>query len=447
MKSNIIIRADSSSSIGTGHIMRDLVLAKQFKDSNIIFATQNLEGNINYKIIEDGYRLETLKSNSIDELDTLIKKYNIDMLVIDHYGIDYNFEKELKTKNPKLKIMALDDTYERHYCDILINHNISGDAKKYKGLVPSYCELRCGAEYTLIRDEFYKAKRLKRVFVAMGGTDYGNLNISILKVLEEFKDIEAVVVSTVANPHLEKLKEFARNREWIDLHINSNSIAKLMKISDFAIVTPSVTVNEVYFMELPLIAITVAPNQKDMAEFLKNKGYLVIDNFTKKALELSIEKILKPKLINFIDLSLEEKKMVLEWRNHSSIRKFMRNKEIIPLENHLKYIEFLKNSKDKKYFLVKELNEYVGTIDFTEIDLDKKETHLGLYAKPNLRGVGDILMNSIIDYAFNSLGTKVLKLEVLKDNIKAIKLYKRFGFSIVGEDNVYIFMELKYENR
>jgi len=184
-----------------------------------------------------------------------------------------------------------------------------------------------------------------------------------------------------------------------------------------------------------------------MAEFLKNKGYLVIDNFTKKELELSIKKIFKPKLINFIDLSLEEKKMVLEWRNHSSIRKFMRNKEIIPLENHLKYVESLKHSKDKKYFLVKELNEYIGTIDFTEIDLNKKETHLGLYARPNLRGVGDILMNSIIDYAFNSLEIKVLKLEVLKDNTKAIKLYKRFGFSMVEEDNVYIFMELKYKNR
>jgi len=255
---NILFKADSSSTIGTGHIMRDyLVLAKQFKDSNIIFATQNLDGNINYKIEEEGYKLEILKSNNIDELDTLIKKYNIDMLIIDHYEIDYNFEKELKRRNPKLKIMVLDDTYERHYCDILLNHNIYAKAEKYKDLVPKWCELRCGEEYTLIRDEFYKAKRLKRVFVAMGGTDYGNINISILKVLEKFKNIEAVVVSTIANPHLEELKEFVKNREWIDLHINSNKIAELMKISDFAIVTPSVTVNEVYFMELPLIAITV----------------------------------------------------------------------------------------------------------------------------------------------------------------------------------------------
>lgn len=47
---NILFRADSSSTIGTGHIMRDLVLAEQFKDSNIIFATQELPGNIYHKV-------------------------------------------------------------------------------------------------------------------------------------------------------------------------------------------------------------------------------------------------------------------------------------------------------------------------------------------------------------------------------------------------------------
>ena len=33
---NILVRADSSSYIGTGHIMRDLVLAKEYKNENII---------------------------------------------------------------------------------------------------------------------------------------------------------------------------------------------------------------------------------------------------------------------------------------------------------------------------------------------------------------------------------------------------------------------------
>jgi len=282
---NILFRADSSSTMGTGHIMRDLVLVKQYKNSRIIFATQELEGNINYKIVEAGYELEVLKSNDIEEIDTLIKKYDIEMIVIDHYGIDYLFEKDLKDKHPNLKILVIDDIYARHHSDILINHNISGDAKKYRGLVHKECELRCGAEYILLREEFHIAKKSKIVFVAMGGTDYGNLNISILNVLKKFDNINAVVVTTVANPYLEELKEFIDGKAWIELHVNSNSIAKLMRTSDFAIVTPSVTVNEVYFMELPLIAITVAPNQEDMAKYLREHDFFVMDSFDAKILE------------------------------------------------------------------------------------------------------------------------------------------------------------------
>ena len=311
---NILFRADSSSTIGTGHIMRDLVLATQYKDANITFVTQDLDGNINHKITEAGYNLVVLKSkvansgcetnfpvNDIKELNKLIKKLNINLLVIDHYGIDYKFEKKLKFRNPKLKILAFDDTYLKHHCDIVLNHNISGDKKKYKGKVPKYCELRCGSRYTLLREEFLqemskqykKSKKQKTVFLAMGGADHSNLNIKILKVLSEFKNIYIEVVTTNANKNINELKKYVKGKENILLHVNSNSIAKLMKKSDFAIVTPSVTVNEVYFMNIPFIAIQTASNQYDMYKYLKNKKFLVLKKFNTKKLDRNISKILK----------------------------------------------------------------------------------------------------------------------------------------------------------
>ena len=289
---NILFRADSSSTIGTGHIMRDLVLATQYKDANITFVTQNLDGNINHKIIEAGYNLKLVKSNDIKELDKLIKKLNIDLLVIDHYGIDYKFEKRLKVKNPKLKILAFDDTYEKHHCDIVLNHNISGDKKRYKGLVPKNCELRCGSKYTLLREEFLKIKKQKTVFLAMGGADHSNLNIKILKVLSEFKNIYIEVVTTNANKNINELKKYVKGKENILLHVNSNSIAKLMKKSDFAIVTPSVTVNEVYFMKIPFIAIKTAENQDDIYKYLKQKKFQTLEKFNSKKLEKNIKIIM-----------------------------------------------------------------------------------------------------------------------------------------------------------
>ena len=303
---NILFRADSSSTIGTGHIMRDLVLAKKYakKDHNIIFAAQDLDGNINHKIQEDGYKLKILKSNDIKELDNLIKKLHIDMIVIDHYDINYKFEKKLKKKNPDLKILSFDDTYEKHHCDIVLNHNISADKKRYKGLVPKHCELRCGSKYTLLRDEFLKEKKklhkkrslctknypLTTIFIAMGGADHSNINVKILKVLKKVDNIKVNLVTTIANQNLKELQEYCKNKPWIKLHINSNKIAKLMTQSDLAIVTPSVTVNEVYYLGLPMIAIKTAENQIDMYEYLKKRKYNVLEKFHSNRLTQYLKK-------------------------------------------------------------------------------------------------------------------------------------------------------------
>lgn len=290
---NILIRADSSSKIGIGHIMRDLVLVNQYINNNIIFASQNLDGNINDKIQKSNYKLEILSSNKIEELDILIKKFKINLLIIDHYEIDYFYEKKLKQNNPSLKILSFDDTYERHYCDILLNHNVYGNAKKYKDLIPNDCEIRCGKEFTLIRDEFIiqSTKEYKidvpTVLIAMGGADHSNINIEILKVLEFFRNIQIRVVTTLANENLEELKSYVEKFDNITLYINSNEIAKLIKSSSFSIVSPSVIVNEILYLDRSFIAIKTAENQNMMYEYLKENSFFVLENLN----DISLKKI------------------------------------------------------------------------------------------------------------------------------------------------------------
>ncbi|MDN5083078.1 UDP-2,4-diacetamido-2,4,6-trideoxy-beta-L-altropyranose hydrolase [Aliarcobacter butzleri] len=307
---NILIRADSSSYIGTGHIMRDLVLAKKFSKDQIIFATQDLEGNINHKIKESNYNIEILNNNNFEELNKLIKKLNIDMIIIDHYEINYDFEKKLKEQNSKLKIFVFDDTYEKHYCDILLNHNIYADEKKYRNLVPKDCELKCGTNYTLLREEFLEAKkqkqtikkenRLKTLFIAIGGADHKNLNITILKNIKIVckKNIKVNLVTTTANRNLEKLKRYCKDKEWINLHINSKEVANLMNQSNFAIITPSVTANEAYFLDLPFIAIKTAKNQKQMYKFLKRNNYFILKKFNESGLKKYLKLFMEGKIEN-----------------------------------------------------------------------------------------------------------------------------------------------------
>lgn len=285
-----LIRSDSSSTIGLGHIMRDLVLAQSF-EGEVVFACQNLEGNI---ITSIPYDVKILNSNDADELIALIKTLHVNLLVIDHYGIDAPFERKVKEATG-VKILSFDDTYQAHHCDILLNHNISADKKRYKGLVPPRCELRCGILFTLIRDEFKDEKKQTRekiydVFVAMGGTDASNITLKILKTLPKILNIS--VLTTTANAHLPALQNYVACNPNIVLHVNSNEVAKLLHQSRLAIVTPSVMVHEVLFMEIPFIAIKVARNQDDMYQYLKNNGFHIL------------EKVRSVDLLNFLTLEL-----------------------------------------------------------------------------------------------------------------------------------------------
>lgn len=439
---NILFRSDSSATIGIGHIMRDLVLASQYHDDNIIFATQDLKGNINHKITEQGYLVKLLTSSDIQEVVNLINQHKIDMIVIDNYDIDYHDEINLKQQTG-VKIFVVDDTYQKHNCDILLNHNISANEDKYQDLVPSACELRCGGEYTLLRDEFIIEKNKKRVFLAMGGADHSCLNIKILEVLVQFSNIEANVVTTSANKNLTTLIEYAKNEPSVTLHIDSSQIAKLMSQSNFAIITPSVVLNEILFMDIPFIAIKTAGNQQNVFEYLQKKYYLTLDGFSDIGLKKHIQKIIfsGTELINFTNLTLQEKQLVLEWRNHDSIRKWMFSQECITLDNHLSYIDNLPSQQDKKYFIVKIDGKSIGVIYFINISNSNMTAKIGLYAKPDSRGIGSFLMQSIVNYGFNELKLNTLISEVFVSNVAAIKLYKNFGFKQISVKTEVIIME------
>ena len=137
--------------------------------------------------------------------------------------------------------------------------------------------------------------------------------------------------------------------------------------------------------------------------------------------------------------------MVLAWRNAESIRKWMFTQEEITLESHLSYIDSLPHRQDRRYFLVKQNDEAIGVIDFTNIH--DNQADIGLYAKPNLRGVGNLLMQSIIDYGFKTLKVNLLISEVFETNEAAVKLYTKFGFKRIGQRETILIMELHNENR
>ncbi|EOF7236456.1 UDP-4-amino-4,6-dideoxy-N-acetyl-beta-L-altrosamine N-acetyltransferase [Campylobacter coli] len=144
-------------------------------------------------------------------------------------------------------------------------------------------------------------------------------------------------------------------------------------------------------------------------------------------------------LKDFTHLDKNEILLVWEWRNDEKISQFMKTK-YIDFQEHLNFIIALKKDQTKKYFLVFKNDEAIGVIDFINITQDSCE--FGLYAKPNLKGVGQILMQEIKKYAFEILKIKELKACAFKQNKKALDLYLKNGFFAISENNDFFFLSL-----
>lgn len=262
-----LIRADSSSKIGHGHIRRDLILAQKFKD--VSFACIDMAGSLAGEIFCPIFKL---KSADVNELVNLIKEHKFELLIIDHYGISAADEKLIKEQT-NVKILSFDDNYKEHFCDYLLNVNIYAQPQKYANLVPANCEL---VFLPLVRSEFYDEAKIKRekkfnYLIALGGTDALNLTAQIASNLLA-KNKKVAVVTTSANVNLSNLQNLADSEPNFSLFINSNEVARLMNESEILVISASSLVNEALVLGARFKAVRVADNQNEMAQWLAANG-------------------------------------------------------------------------------------------------------------------------------------------------------------------------------
>lgn len=148
--------------------------------------------------------------------------------------------------------------------------------------------------------------------------------------------------------------------------------------------------------------------------------------------------------INFVDLSKEQKEIVLSWRNHDKVRNMMVNKEPISLNNHLKFIEGLKEREDCYYWLVEDPSGVeVGVLDIIHVDYDNDEGEIGYYINPEESGKGFEFMIECNYFVYSQLqlGNNLVTVNV---NNKDILLFiKYIGSTLesvekIGDDLFYV---------
>ena len=308
----LIIRADASTQIGTGHVMRCLTLADELRvrGAEVFFVCREFNGNLCGYIEEKGYvahrlpvsneREHNIESNlkhaawlGVDwqtdarHVEEIIKSFENPpgWLVVDHYALDERWEKYLRPYVKK--IMVIDDLADRsHDCDLILDQNFYENMEsRYDGLVPSWCKKLLGPQYALLRSEFREARKnlrkrdghVKRIMIFFGGSDPTNETAKALEAVRMLNrpDIAVDVVVGAFNLHRKVIEQVASDLPDCTCHFNVGNMAALMTKADIAIGAGGTTVGERCVLGLPSLVTTVAENQERIISDMAECGYLL----------------------------------------------------------------------------------------------------------------------------------------------------------------------------
>lgn len=310
---NIFLRVDASCIIGSGHVMRALVLARALKAAGhrVRFICRAYPGNLIGFVETQGFEVITLAfsdstaylaqdfsddysqwlwlSQGEDAEATLQALENsiVDWLIVDHYALDASWEQKLRAV--AAKIMVIDDLANRpHDCDLLLDQNYYVDLeRRYDNLVSEKCKKLLGVNFALIRPELTQIREhrlkagkatfqpLENILIFMGGADAKNMTMQILLHLQKHKLIEKyqiTVVVGILNPFLAEIQKFCTDFTAVNYFVNPSNYSEFMVKADVIIGAGGSSAYERCLAGIPSIVFSVADNQQKICADLSYVG-------------------------------------------------------------------------------------------------------------------------------------------------------------------------------
>ncbi|QJD85205.1 UDP-2,4-diacetamido-2,4,6-trideoxy-beta-L-altropyranose hydrolase [Cohnella herbarum] len=291
-----VIRADASLAIGTGHVMRCLIIADGLRCAGfkVVFICRMTEGNMADYIESRGFQVYRILAEApIDfanvSSDAEFTKQIItsflnppDWFIVDHYGIDEKWESVIKPIVGRMLI--IDDLADRpHIGDMLLDQNISDITKKrYAGLVPEKCIQLLGPKYLLLKPSFYESRRklrkrngkVNRILVFFGGSDPTNETAKVLDALYgiDLNFMRVDIIIGQINTNRFELEQSCIKMPNVKLHVQVENMDDFISQADFALGSGGVAMWERCYLGLPSAVTIVADNQRDGVRFAESSG-------------------------------------------------------------------------------------------------------------------------------------------------------------------------------
>jgi UDP-2,4-diacetamido-2,4,6-trideoxy-beta-L-altropyranose hydrolase len=275
-----VLRADASDLIGVGHVMRSLALGEALLDVgfDVMLATVGLPAGMREEAHKCGITvvdLQCVPFGAADALATL--SLNGAVLVIDGYKFEREFFEILE--NQATHFAVIDDNVETKALapSVVINQNPHATPEMYVHLLGTP-QLLLGLQYALLRREVREATKqsinpvARKVFVAMGGSDFLQLTSPIVNGLKDL-DIEICVAIGPTNGQRQQIEETVKSIPRARVIAQVDYITELAS-SSLAILAAGSSLWEATALGVPSIGLIVADNQSGAAQAFLNNGLM-----------------------------------------------------------------------------------------------------------------------------------------------------------------------------
>ena len=162
--------------------------------------------------------------------------------------------------------------------------------------------------------------------------------------------------------------------------------------------------------------------------------------------------MLKYHNVKLVPIELEDVTILNKWKNDEEIFKFLGGgyKPISESQQKQWMDKIVQNTATNQRFIIEnEENIKVGFIGLYEISEIHRTCSLGIYIGEKEywgKGIATNAYSALEKYAKNYLNIRKIRLEVVKDNIGAVNLYKKLNFNICGELQKERFIDGEYRD-
>lgn len=458
----IVFRADGSSEIGLGHLVRSSALALMLKDEfECILATRCKIDSL----------LESLKPSFSKIISLPEKAYSLEpqllanslpvnnLIVLDGYNFDAQYQKLLVEFG--FDLFSIDDIHAfQFHSKVIINHAGGINPHDYQAL--PFTQFNLGPSYSLLRKPFLEAASHRRnaltdnnCFVCFGGADPENKTLEILKDknirgFEKFKHFHVVVGN--GYKWKSELEAFVQ-RQNITLHyaLSAEGMVALMQRCSYAICSPSSIVYEYMSVGGVVFLEQIADNQKDIIKFFFEQEMAFKLNELALLNESKIEKAFYKQAKFFDGASAERFKKIFRqfflakkiairkadskdletsfnWANDPEVRSQSYNQNQINLSDHIKWFNN-QMINPKSYFYILELEgNPVAQIRF---QVNGEEAVLGYLADKSIRskGLGTNILSAGIEKFIQDFDGPVKIIGFVKaSNIPSQRSFEKLPF-------------------